>query len=183
VKKGIKPLSIGVLVLVIGIALIPLIVLKVIKSTPEPQQFLVPGKVEVSVSEPGKYYLWNDHQTFYEGKFYNSGDTLPNVEFYVTDETGKRLSVKKDASTTIDLGETSKKSIGYIDVENSEMLTIGVEGEFNERVFSFSENHALRIIGAIMGGFVCAGILLFVGLALVIWGVIALVLSSKKVVS
>jgi len=42
------------------------------------QQFLIPGATTLNAAKPGTYVLWYDHATFFNGRAYQLGQSLPN---------------------------------------------------------------------------------------------------------
>lgn len=78
-QKGLKPLILGVALFVVGAFVVPAaVILPLVLSDWSETQFLVPGSAEFLAEEPGRYYLWNDHQTVFEGFSYNRSESLPD---------------------------------------------------------------------------------------------------------
>jgi hypothetical protein len=79
-----------------AVQLSPLI-LPVILDGSDGQQFLIPGSTQVAIAEPGRYYLWNDFQTFYDGKSFNRSQRIPDgLKIMVKDEEGNSLLFNSD---------------------------------------------------------------------------------------
>lgn len=175
-KKGLKTLIAGVLLFAVGAIVVPLtIVLPFLLSDSDKNQFLVPGDLEVEVTEPGRYYLWNDHQTVFAGESYNRSESIPDgAKIRVSTAGGADLTFTASTSTTVSSGESSKRSIGYVEVTAPETLTVSVSGDFQERVFSFSKSIILKMFGLIFVGVGVSMLLTVCGVGLAIWGIVKL---------
>ncbi|HRQ90898.1 MAG TPA: hypothetical protein PLA50_19060, partial [Bacteroidia bacterium] len=92
-----------------------------------------------------------------------------------TNDTGKTLAFSSDASTSSSGGSSSKKSIGYVEVSEPGKLTVSVSGDFEERVFSFSQSIFPKMFLAILGGGTASLLMAFIGFGVGIWGVIKIV--------
>ncbi len=175
-KPGLKTLIIGVVLFILGGFVIPfLLILPLFLNESADQQFLVPGSKEVSVEKAGRYYLWNDFQTVYDGRSFSRSENIPDgLKIIVTDDAGKTLSFKSDTSTSSSSGSSSKNSIGYVEPGNLGKLTVSVSGDTGERVFSFSQSIFPKMFLAIFGGGIVSLQMAFIGFGIGIWGVIKL---------
>ena len=67
-KRGIKTIIAGVVIFVFGAFVVPLLfIFPLIFGKSNEVQFKVPGTFEANAEKPGRYYLWNDFQTIYDG--------------------------------------------------------------------------------------------------------------------
>jgi hypothetical protein len=175
-KPGLKPLIIGVALFIIGGFVIPfLMILPLFLNESEDTQFLVPGSRKVTVEKPGRYYLWNDYQTVYDGKWFGRSKSIPDgLEIVVTDDAGTTLPFNSDTSTTSRSGSSYKRTIGYVEVEDPGELMISVSGESEERVFSFSQSTLPKVLMILAGG-TASLLVAFLGFGIGIWGLIKLV--------
>jgi hypothetical protein len=97
----------------------------------------VPGSVAASVEKPGRYYLWNDFRTVYEGRSYNRSEGIPDgIEIRVHDAEGQSLEFVGDKSISSSSGSSSRNSIGYVQVGSPGQLKIEVSGGNEDRIFS-----------------------------------------------
>lgn len=181
-KSGIKTIITGAVIFTVGAFIVPLLfILPVILGHKHEAQFKAPGGIEVAAEKPGRYYLWNDFQTVYEGKSYDRSESIPDgLEIRIRDAEGHRLQFVSDASISASSGSSAKKSIGYVEVEHPGKVTVQVTGGSEERIFSFSQPELLRIIGLILGGFGLSVIVAVAGLGLIIWGIVKLVRANRK---
>ncbi|MDD5262205.1 MAG: hypothetical protein PHD76_10200 [Methylacidiphilales bacterium] len=153
-KKGLKTLIAGILLFVIGAFVVPIaMILPLILDGSKETQFMIPGSAEVDIEKPGRYYLWNDYQTVFEGKSYNRSEGIPDgLEISIKSANGEKLKFVSDTSISSSSGSSSKHSIGYIQAGNPGKLTVAVSGTAEPRVFSFSESGIMKMLGLIFAG-------------------------------
>ena len=86
-KPGIKTIIAGAVLFVVGALVIPLVVvLPLVLGKSHEFQFKAPGNAEITVNAPGRYYLWNNFRTVYEGKSYDRLENIPDgMEFQMRD--------------------------------------------------------------------------------------------------
>jgi len=112
-KTGIKTIVAGFSLFVIVVLIILLaITLSHVDSTEK--QFKVPGKTQVVIEKPGRYYLRNDYQTLFEGKNYDRAQIIPDgIEIRITNaETGKLFGFVSDTSiSSTSSGGRDRKSV------------------------------------------------------------------------
>jgi len=182
-RKGIKTIIAGASLFILGAIIVPVaIVLPLILGGSNEKQFKIPGNAQVLIEEPGRYYLWNDYQTVFEGKSYNRTKSIPDgIEIRITEtNNGELLDFVGDASVSSSRAGSSRNTIGYIEVQYPCSVEIEVAGGEEERVFSFSEFKLLKMLRAILGGFALSLIVVITGLGITIWGIVKLVGSKKK---
>lgn len=182
-RPGFKRLVIGVLLFVSGTVVLPaVLVLPFVFGDRADEQFLVPGGIQVTASEPGRYYLWHDHRTIFQGKTYNNQPDVPaGMEITITDaDSSEPLDFVPDGSMTVSSGTSASASVGYVELETPRTLNVivsGPEGQ-DQRVFSFSKSIVLEVIAAVIGCFVGGGVLAVLGIVLVAWGAVKMVRSK-----
>jgi len=184
-KPGIKSIIVGgVLALVglVGAFGIPLLViLPSLLGESNQVQFKAPGTIKVSVEQPGRWYLWNDFRTVYEGKNYNRSEGIPDgMEIRVYNSKGELLEFVADTSLSSEGGGSWKNSIGYVEVESPAELRIEVSGGNEERILSFSQSGLLKMFGLILGGELLSSLVAISGIGLVVWGIVKLVKTNRK---
>ncbi|WDE96839.1 hypothetical protein PQO03_02545 [Lentisphaera profundi] len=182
-RTEIKKIIIGSTLFILGAIIVPMaIVLPLMLRESNNDQFRAPGTTQVNIDKPGRYYLWNDHITVFEGKSYNRSEHIPdNMEFVFQNKgTNEKLEFISDTSISSSSGSSSKNSIGYIEVQNPGDIDINISGDIKERVFSFSQSDILLMIGLIFGGCALSMILGFTGFGIAVWGVVQLIQSNKK---
>ena len=143
-------------------------------------QFLIPGSVEIEIEDEGRYYLWNDYQTVYEGKTYSLPEEVPDnlIISLKTKDGALHYDIIGKTSISSSSYPTSKKSIGYFDITVPGDYILEVKGESKPRVFSFRQLNYDPVKFAMVlgiGGTVCL-LIIFAGFAL---GVIAIVKMVK----
>jgi len=181
-KRGIKTIIAGVAVCLAAAIIVPLlIVFLVVSGFPHESQFKIPGTLEVDVKNPGRYYVWNDYRTIFNGKSYDRSEKIPDgIEIQVHDANGRQLQFITDTSISSSDGGSAKDSIGYVEVDRPGKLDVAVSGGSEERIFSFSRFELLKAVGLVLGSVGFAMLAGIAGIALVIWGIVKLV-SGKGV--
>jgi hypothetical protein len=181
-KPGIKTIITGAVVFVVGAFVAPLLILlSLVLGQPHDLQFKVPGTAETSVDAPGRYYLWNDYRTVFDGKNYDQSQNIPNgMEFRIRDAEGRQLQFISAGLISTSSGRSSKQSIGYVEVTGPGKIEIQVTGGDEERVFSFSRSGFLKLIAVILGGFGVSMLAGLTGFVLIIWGLVKLVKGNKS---
>ena len=181
-KPGLKTLIAGISLFILGGFVIPfLLILPLFLNESSNQQFLTPGAKEVTVEEPGRYYLWNDFQTVYEGESFSRSERIPDgLKIAITDDAGNTLTFHSDTSMSSSNGSSSKNSIGYVEVDGACQLLVTVSGDTKERVFSFSQSNFKKMFLAILGGGVVSMLMALIGFGIGIWGVVKLAQNKSK---
>lgn len=176
-KKGLKTLIAGIVIFLIGAVALPVFfVFTLLTEGMAGQQFIVPGSAEIQIEKSGRYYLWNDYQTVYEGATYNASLTVPGgLSIRFTDAGGEPLPLSADTAMSINIGGSSKNSIGFIEVTEPGNITVNVSGELENRVFSVSAFSLAGFVRMILSGLILA----FAGIAILIWGIVKLVKNSR----
>lgn len=176
-KPGTKRIIAGALLVFIGVVVVPMALILPLFGTDTGQtRFRVPGSIRVDVDEPGRYYLWNEYKTIFDGKTYNRSQSLPDglvIRIFNAD-TGRPIPFETDTNISSTTGARASNAIGYIDLEQPGTVVIDVSGGDQERIFFFSrsilQTLMMRVFGSVVGAM--AGLL--AGLGLIIWGVIRL---------
>jgi len=180
-KKGLKTLIGGIVIFILFAFALPVaIIAPMVNSDSEDAPFLVPGEHLVDVENEGKYYLWHEFRTIHDGKSYNRPEELPHgIEFSIKTAEGETLPFVAGGGASSSNGQSSKTSVGYVEVSRPETLTISVSGNTEPLVFSFSESIFLKMFGTIMGGILVSIIGAFSGIGVTIWGIIKMVKSPN----
>jgi hypothetical protein len=185
-KRGIKTIIAGVVLFVLGAFVIPLlcgflVVLPLFLGSSNEVQFKIPGTAEATVEKPGRYYVWNDYRTFYQGKNYDRSERIPDgVEIRIHDSKGGLLEFVGSTAISSTAGSSSKNSIGYVDIERPGKVSIEVSGGNEERVFSFAQSGILKLFGSILGAFGLSMLVAIAGFGITIWGIVKMVKAEKK---
>jgi len=118
-------------------------------------QFLVPGRHTARLDRPGKYLVWNDYQTVFQGRSYDESEKLPpGVRISVLDKAGgQSLAVTASHGATSSMGNTSSVAVSQFEIVQPGSYEIVVEGDFPQRVFSVSRDFIWGLLGVIFGAF------------------------------
>ena len=174
-KTGLKTIILGVILFVLGGVTFPVVIIvPLFLDDAINQQFSIPGMIQVVIKEPGRYYLWNNHQTIFNGTIYNRSEDLPDgIEISITDSTtGIPFNFFESSSISFSSGHSAKKSIGYIEVGNPTRVQVDIRGGDENRIFSFSQATFVKKLKRIFGGIILAFLAGLSGIGLVIWGVV-----------
>jgi len=117
------------------------------------QRFRVPGRAAVSCPSPGTYVLWNETSTFFEGRSYSPGESLPDgmaVTITMRRMAGCFRSTP-DQSTSEQSGGDSRRSIGTFEVARAGSVAIGLKGKFPDRIFFVRKSVIGRVFASIAG--------------------------------
>ncbi len=187
-KKPGKQILTGVILFVLGAIVIPtaFTVLAFIHAANcKPlAKFEIPAQATVTVEEPGRYYLWNNYQTVFEGKAYSDSRDVPDgLEFSLVDtQTGDAVEFMTNASISVTSNNDEKNSIGYFEIDQPGDYTLSVSGSTLPRVCSLGKTiFSLRNVLAFIA---CFGFTMALGLGgfvLVIVGLVNLGKSRKNV--
>jgi len=180
-KKGLKPLIVGIALFVVGAFVVPVaIILPLVLSDSSEAQFLIPGSAEFAAEELGRYYLWNDHQTIFDGTTHNRSVDLPDgLTISIEDAAGQALEFVSDASISMSSGSDASQSIGYVEVAEPGLLTVDISGDVEPRVFSFAQSKLLKMFALIFGGIGLSIIMAMVGVIFGVIGIVKLAQGAK----
>ena len=173
-KPGLVTLISGIALFMLGaFVILFLLIVPLFLNESADQQFLVPGSQQVLIEDPGRYYLWNDFQTVYEGRTFNRSQNIPdNLTITVTNPIGETLTFRSNTSISFTSGSSSKNSIGYVDVSDPGKLMVSVSGDTEQRVFSFSQSIFPKMLLAILGGGAVSLLVALAGIGIGIWGLV-----------
>jgi hypothetical protein len=178
-KSGLLLVIFGAM-LFLGAFIIPvLFVLPLILGKSDEIQFKVPGQLEFNAKTAGRYYLWNDYETVYHGKTYNSSEKLPDgLDIVVRSADGTELQFTSDTSSSVNGNGSSARSIGYVEMDQPGKLKIEVSGNTQDRVFSFAKSKLPKILGLVSAGVGASVLAFFVSMGLIIWGILKLIKAA-----
>ncbi|MGB0257350.1 MAG: hypothetical protein ACPGES_01745 [Coraliomargarita sp.] len=170
----------GAFIFIIGSMVFPaLVIFSLIAEGEKAKAFRAPGMIQIEATEPGRYILWNDYVTVFEGQRYKVSEDLPNgMRFSITTE-GSPLEFTSDTFTTTQSGSNASRSVGYVTVEAAPItLDVEVTGNTQPRIFSFGQSRIAEFIIKISGILLIGLISTVAGIGLIIWG--AMQLSKQK---
>ncbi|CAA6678326.1 Unannotated [Lentimonas sp. CC19] len=164
----------GVLLFAVGVICVPLaIVLILLRDSTDLVEFVAPGTAMAFVETPGRYYLWHDYQTEYDGRTYHHAQELPDgLEIEMIGKGGVVLELVSAANTTFSSNGRARQSIGYVEVADAGQVTLNVTGDSEPRIVSFSPFSLGRFVGLIVKGVLIALAAGVSSLGLMIWGIV-----------
>lgn len=147
-------------------------------------QFLIPGTVEIEIEDEGRYFLWNDYKTVYEGKTYSMPEEVPDnlIISMKTKDGALHYDIIGKTSISSSSFPTSKKSIGYFDITVPGDYILEVKGESKPRVFSFRQFNYDTVEFAMVlgiGGTACL-LIIFAGFALGVVAIVKMVKAKRR---
>jgi hypothetical protein len=176
-KSGIKTIIVGAVMFLMGAFIVPfLFLLPLFLEHHQQNQFVGPGSIHIEVKEPGRYYLWNDFRTIYNGRSFNRSEKTPDgLDIRIENAEGHALPFVSDLNISSSSNDSSKNSIGYVEIEQPGKVSVQISGGTEERIFSFSRSRLLKLFLLILAGFGVSGIIALTGFGLIIWGVVKVV--------
>lgn len=152
----------GIALLIAGVAIFVFTLVRLINGSALDPQTKVPGTVSAEIDAPGRYYVWDNHWTMFNGeRVQYSADCPVDAQVVVHDSSGDELQFVPDASQNWSIGNNEKTSIGYVDVPAATALRLDVAGVGRERIVSVSNRTMKQELWDRLGGF---GVGLIVGL-------------------
>ena len=187
-KKHTRQITSGVILFILGGIIIPTafgitIVVHVLKEKPL-AQFVVPGQATVTIEKPGRYYLWNDYQTTFEGTTYSTSTDFPGgLDISLLEnQTGKKRSFKTNVSISSSTPDSAKNSIGYFEVDQPATYILSVFGNTQPRVCSFGTSiFNLKNVLAFLICSVFSIVIAIIGVVRVIVGLANLTKTKKQI--
>jgi hypothetical protein len=181
-KAGVKQIIAGLVVFGIGAICVPfVIVLTLVRDSVDLLEFKVPGAAIAFVDTPGRYYLWHDYQTVYDGRTYHNPIELPDgLMIEITQQGGMPLDFVSDTHARFSSIGRARQSIGYVELSKAGQVTIDVTGGAESRIFSLSPFSFGRFVGLIVKGLLLGVLAAFSSLGLIIWGIVKLANAPRK---
>ncbi len=172
-KRGSKRLLFGLLLLIGGFVIFGWTFSALNRGVSLSDQFVASGKVTVNVESAGRFYVWDNYVTWFDGKKIRHASAFPDdVKITVRSASGKSLKFESNTDESWSIGNHAKKSVGYVDIETPDELTFEVTGGNGERVLSFAKADMAGELQEKLGGFGWAALMGVLGLPLVIWGLL-----------
>ena len=149
-----------------GTAAAAALVVLLVQSLGSDPQFLAPGRLSLTLEEPGKVVIWHDHRTLFQGVRYDAPEALPaGARIRAIEEaSGRELAVGASMGASSESGASRRVSVAQFRAEQPGRYLIVVEGGFEPRVFSAGLDVLPRVLWTAAG----AAALLFASWALAI---------------
>ncbi|EEF61719.1 hypothetical protein [Pedosphaera parvula] len=105
-------------------------------------QLLVPGEKEFEIPTAGKYVLWNETRTIYQGQTFNSTTNLPpGLTIQLADlKTRAVLPMSTTFSASENINGTERHLIGTFQLAAHTKYRLSVIGQIPKRVFYFRDS-------------------------------------------
>lgn len=147
--------------------------------------FRAPGSIEIFIEEPGRYSLWHNYRTVFEGQSYSFGEGLPHgLSFTLVEkDSGSTIPMESDSTSSSESGNQKKSSIGYYELTTPGQYTLSISGNTEGRIFSFGKSifdNSLLFLGGIALGILFSIAATTGALLLIIFGIIDLVRETKS---
>jgi len=122
------------------------------------QQVVVPGSVELTLSQPGKYTIYYEYRSVVGSKIYSADQNLPGLEcVLVSKTTGSKVALSR-ASVSSSYSMGGREGVAVFDFtieqpgvyELSAGYPVGQEGP--EVVLAIGQGFVVRILTAVFGG-------------------------------
>ncbi|MCB9952490.1 MAG: hypothetical protein H6824_16065 [Planctomycetaceae bacterium] len=167
----------GLVMIVLGIAIFVFTLIRLIGGEALEPQTKVPGTITADIDLPGRYYVWDNHWTNFEGERVKYPADWPNeATVTVRDADGTELAFVPDASHSWSIGNNAKTSVGFIDVPSATTIRVDIDSVGRERIVTVSSRTMKQELWSRLGGF-AVGII--VGLAGVLIGVFGLLVRRQ----
>ncbi len=173
VKPSAKWFALPVLIIVIGAATFAFLLVSGLTGlTTGLTQVVVPGKADITLSEPGTYTIFHEYESAVGGKIYSTAGDISGLECkIVSKKTGTEIPLSQGSmSMTYDLGSRCGRSILECEVAAPGIYELSAqypEGQSGPDVVlaigrDFKSKLMVTIlggIGSIFGSFIAAGII------------------------
>lgn len=164
----------GIIIVVVGVALIFVAtIVPYPRWTMPDHQFIVPGRTEVTLDAPGRYIVWNNTRTTFEGRRYRSSSNLPGyLDFDIRTADGRRIERHYEPAVSMSRGDDVRRVAFSFVVDQAGDVVIEATGPVQPRVLVINDLDVWRqYLWANRG--VKAGIAIIVlGLAAMIIGIV-----------
>lgn len=159
--------AIAILLIALAVFGVPGAVLWLVFSQPKPTQFLAPGPIDFTASQSGKYVLWHEYDTIFDGVTYSGRILPPGLVIRCRDgKSGTNLSVRADRGATMSTGNAQRQSVAAVDISTPGRYLVSVEGASQPILFSFGPAILGKVLGSIFGAIPVVFALLIGGIAL-----------------
>jgi uncharacterized membrane protein len=121
------------------------------------EQFLAPGRHTVELAVPGKYLIWNDYRTVFEGRSHEDSPELPSgLRISVIEKvSGQLLQTNPNTGSNLTIGNSERNSVAQFTTVRPGQYEIIVEGNFLARVLSVNRDLMWKYAGIIVLAFLC----------------------------
>lgn len=182
-KLGVKFLIAGAVFCGIAALSLAYAVGSLTSAVPATEEFRVPGSFTKTTSDAARYYVWDCHETLFEGAVVKRDQALPDgYKVTVTNAAGDELPFDFDRKQSFSVGSHKMTSVGSVQAPADTELTVSIDG-FEEpfRVASFEKSSFRDIVmKSVLPFFLSVGMGLVGGLALLIGFVLVITDTKRK---
>jgi len=164
--------------LAVGVVAMPIwLVTNVVEVFSTAERFVAPGAKTFTLTEAGKYVLWHEAKTDFEGKHYSSPPALPDgvTIKVVQEETGQELPLEKALNASESTPSHESHSICT--------FTIDSAGDYGVTVTDLDSPRVLKVRRSVldaMGWDIAQGIVFFLVCAIAGIAIIVVVTSRRS---
>jgi len=183
-RRGVKTTVVGGLLILSSIVVPFLFIIpEAIRQSEDAEAFPVPGKMTVTLDDPGEYYVWSHNDAPMKGPTTTPNYIIMDEDITVIDSDGKDVVFVENISFSIERPGSEKQSIGTFRIDQPATVAIEVPAEYPEMSLSVSRLSASRFLNAMGYGILIAGVIGLAGLGLLIWGIVKLASGKREVVA
>ena len=163
----------GIGLVILGTAIFAFTMARLVTGTALDPQTKVPGKVVAEIDTPGRYYLWDNHWTTFDGeRVQHAADFPETAKILAHDASGAQLEFVQDASQNWSIGNNGKTSIGYIDIASPTTIHFDIEDIGRERIVTVSDATMKQELWSRLGGLGIGLIMGLVGVPIGLFGLL-----------
>lgn len=144
----------GLTLIIVGIAIFAYTLAQLVGGAALDSQTKVPGTVTAKVDASGRYYVWDNHWTMFDGeRVQYTADWPDDATVVVRDANGAELEFVTDASQNWSIGNNEKTSVGYIDVPAATTIRLDIDDVGRDRIVTVSNRTMKQELWSRLGGF------------------------------
>jgi hypothetical protein len=135
-------------------------------------QFTVPGQKDLQIPRPGRYVLWDETDTWFQGQHFTSNSNMPaglRIQLLAAGTTNT-IPMAPAITSTMTVNQTVRHSVGTFRIEKPGKYQMAVTGQFPVRVFYFRDSVMTQFWSVMVAFEYCAlGLCASLGLTLIIF--------------
>jgi hypothetical protein len=144
---------------------------------------IIPGEVELTISEPGSYTVFYEFQSLLDNKSYSTGENLPDLEYQLQSLTdGTQITLKPTGSRKTSYSSSNRSGFSVFQFDIQTPGVYKFSGQYPEK--GYGEKLVFAIgqkvpFGKLIGGVALTFLLGFSGVGIFI-GILVIRFSSKR---
>jgi len=153
-----------------GIGVAASLVLGFVSAYEAPVRLLAPGTTSVEIGRPGRYIVWHEHSTVFDGRTFDLPERLPHgVQLEVKAPDGGALR-SEPASMSVTWGSVKRAAIVSFEASTPGRYTVSAQGDAPPFVLAVGADFTWPLLRAIGGAIAAAVLGLGAALALALYG-------------